>query len=82
MQKKILMLILVSIFATGCSNQRLSVGSVVGGATGAMVGGMFGLLASGGGISKNADSLALGGVIIGGVIGASAGGGIQSAIEK
>lgn len=90
MHKKILMLVLVGILTTGCSNKQLTVGSAVGGTAGALVGGMmggmFGLLASGGGVSDNADSLALGGLVVGGVtggvLGASVGGGIQTAVEK
>ena len=89
MHKKILMLVLVGILTTGCSNKQLTVGSAVGGTAGALVGGMmggmFGLLASGG-VSDNADSLVLGGLVVGGVtggvLGASVGGGIQTAVEK
>ena len=91
MHKKILMLVLVALLTMGCSsNKQLTVGSAVGGTAGAlvggMIGGMFGLLASGGGVSNNADSLALGGLVVGGVtgavLGASVGGGIQTAVEK
>ena len=90
MNKKTFVLVLTLILGTGCSSNKVTVGSAVGGTTGAlvggMIGGMFGLLVTGAGNTKNADAVLAASVILGGVTGGAAGvalgSGLQSAVEE